>query len=125
MAPIGEDGLSKVISGETSLEELQRVIFYEEESGRLCPSCRGAVSSEFLYCPHCGTAVASTCPRCEHRLDGTWLVCPFCGTRRETSEAPVPGAPGEEAEVEAASWSPEPPAPRARRRRDPTPRTRF
>ena len=126
MAPIGEDGLAKVISGETSLEELQRVIFYEEESGRLCPSCRGAISSEFLYCPHCGASVASACPRCERRLDASWLVCPFCGVRREGSEEPsVPAAlPGEGAEAEAEPWSGEPSSDRPRRRGRPS-RTRF
>ncbi|HEY7727911.1 MAG TPA: zinc ribbon domain-containing protein, partial [Candidatus Eisenbacteria bacterium] len=102
MVPIGEDGLAKVIAGETSLEELQRVVFCEEESGRICPSCRGTSSSEFLYCPHCGASVASACGRCARRLDPSWLVCPFCGARREPTEARVPGPGAEEGGGE--SW---------------------
>jgi len=126
MVSIGEDGLAKVIAGETSLEELQRVIFYEEESGRLCPSCRGAVSSEFLYCPQCGAAVASACPRCERRLDASWLVCPFCGTRRAGEDAPLSvGAAAGEAEAEVGAWTIDPPPERRRRRRDPPARNRL
>lgn len=113
MVPIGEDGLAKVIAGETSLEELQRVVFCEEELARLCPSCRATLSVEFLYCPHCGECVSSSCARCERRLDATWFVCPFCGTRREERPlAEVPG-PDLEAPLEEPPAGPEP-APRAR-----------
>ncbi len=124
MVPIGEDGLAKVVAGETSLEELQRVVFCEEESGRVCPACHATLSGEFLYCPHCGECVVATCARCERRLDAAWLVCPFCGTRREERAVPdVPaspsGAPWDEA---APGPAPEPePAPGRR----PKARQRF
>jgi type IV pilus assembly protein PilB len=81
MIRIGEDGLAKVLAGETSLEELQRVIYYEEESGRLCPVCRATLSTEFAFCPQCGEAVGGACLRCERRLDPSWKVCPYCGER--------------------------------------------
>ena len=90
MVPIGQDGLAKVIAGETSLDELRRVVFCEEESGRVCPPCRGAVSSEFLFCPHCGEPVGSLCIRCRHRLDASWHVCPFCGLHRAESPEEIP-----------------------------------
>ncbi len=106
MVPIGEDGLAKVIAGETSLEELQRVVFCEEESGRLCPSCRATLSGEFLYCPHCGQCVSSACTRCERKLDATWFVCPYCGMRRE--ERPLAEVSASEAE---APWQEPPPKP--------------
>lgn len=123
MTPIGEDGLAKVIAGETSLEELQRVVFYEEEAGRLCPSCRGTISSEFLYCPQCGASVAHACAGCERRLDPSWLICPFCGIGREPAEDRVPAS---EREGEGAeSWPGESSAKPARRRRDPAARSRI
>jgi type IV pilus assembly protein PilB len=104
MVPIGEDGLAKVIAGETSLEELQRVVFCEEEAGRVCPACHATVSAEFLFCPHCGDCVSSACTRCRHRLDSSWQVCPFCGTHRGAAPPEIPPrdetAPGEDA------WAP-------------------
>jgi len=103
MIPIGEDGLAKVLAGETSLEELQRVVFCEEESGRVCPACRGTVSAEFLFCPHCGEPVGSACVRCQRRLDAGWHVCPFCGHHRGETPAVVPS--GEASGAEPAAWT--------------------
>ncbi len=85
MTPIGEDGLVKVMAGETSLEELRRVIFYEEEAARLCPSCRQTAAAEYHFCPHCGHTIAAACLKCERRVDSTWAFCPGCGTRRVPS----------------------------------------
>src|SRR6185436_18219689 len=39
MVPIGQDGITKVLAGETCLEEVQRVLYYEEELARLCTHC--------------------------------------------------------------------------------------
>ena len=85
MTPIGEDGLMKVMAGETSLEELRRVVFYEEESARLCPSCRQTAAAEYHFCPHCGHTIAAACLKCERRVDAAWAFCPGCGTRRTPS----------------------------------------
>ena len=91
MVPIGQDGMAKVLSGQTSLEELQRVVYCEEERARICPSCHEAVSSEFLYCPHCGNAADHVCPECQRRVDTDWSFCPACGARRrEIPESAVP-----------------------------------
>jgi predicted RNA-binding Zn-ribbon protein involved in translation (DUF1610 family) len=95
MTPIGEDGLVKVMAGETSLEELRRVVFYEEEAARLCPSCRQTAAAEYHYCPHCGHTIAAACLKCDRRVDSSWAFCPGCGTRRvpsviaEVSEEPL------------------------------------
>jgi type IV pilus assembly protein PilB len=88
MTPIGEDGLMKVMGGETSLEELRRVVFYEEESARLCPSCRQTAAAEYHFCPHCGHTIAAACLKCERRVDPTWAFCPGCGTRRTPTAVP-------------------------------------
>jgi type II secretory ATPase GspE/PulE/Tfp pilus assembly ATPase PilB-like protein len=86
MVPIGQDGLSKVLAGETTVEELKRVVYYEEEAARLCAACHETVSSEFLFCPHCGTAAANICLGCQRRLDPRWEFCPACGRAREGAE---------------------------------------
>ncbi|HMI31820.1 MAG TPA: zinc ribbon domain-containing protein, partial [Candidatus Limnocylindrales bacterium] len=88
MRPIGEDGLLKVLEGETSLEELRRVVFYEEEAARLCPSCRQTAAAEYHFCPHCGHTIAAACLKCDRRVDASWAYCPGCGTRREPSSPP-------------------------------------
>ena len=91
MVPIGQDGMAKVLDGLTSLEELQRVVYCEEERARICPSCHEAVSSEFLFCPHCGNAADHVCPECQRRVDTDWSFCPACGARRrEIQESAVP-----------------------------------
>ncbi|MBI4365097.1 MAG: Flp pilus assembly complex ATPase component TadA [Candidatus Latescibacteria bacterium] len=91
MTPIGEDGLAKVLAGETSLEELRRVVFYEEEAGRVCATCHETVASEYHYCPHCGHPVTTVCLKCDRRVDPSWGYCPGCGTRRDPAvEAEAP-----------------------------------
>ena len=44
MVPIGQDGMSKVLAGETCIDEVQRVLVYEEEVARLCTHCHATVS---------------------------------------------------------------------------------
>jgi RNA polymerase subunit RPABC4/transcription elongation factor Spt4 len=82
MVTLGQDALAKVLAGETSLDEVQRVVYYEEEMGHLCASCRKTVSPDHLYCPHCGTASSSACTACGKRVDPEWGFCPSCGIRR-------------------------------------------
>ena len=97
MISIGQDGMKKVLAGDTTLEELQRVIYYEEEMARICPTCHESVSSEHTYCPHCGRASTILCGGCQHRLDPEWGFCPSCGRRRErengSEEETLIGAP--------------------------------
>ena len=88
MVPIGQDGMSKVLAGETNIEEVQRVLVYEEEVARLCTHCHETVSSDFLFCPHCGHASAHACTRCQRRVDAAWAFCPSCGERRPGHAAP-------------------------------------
>ena len=82
MVPIGQDGMSKVLAGETCIDEVQRVLVYEEEVARLCTHCHATVSADFLFCPHCGHASAHACTRCQRRVDARWAFCPACGERR-------------------------------------------
>jgi len=82
MISIGQDGLTKVLAGETSVQELQRVIYYEEETARICTSCHETISAEFHFCPHCGAVSPNSCPQCQRRLDPLWGFCPACGHQR-------------------------------------------
>jgi type IV pilus assembly protein PilB len=101
MVPLGQDALGKVLVGDTTVEELRRVIYYEEEAARLCTACHGSISVEFLYCPHCGAPAENVCHGCQRRLDPRWEFCPGCGlerlksTRGSAEEFPLIGIPDE------------------------------
>jgi type IV pilus assembly protein PilB len=79
MRSIGEDGLQKVMSGVTTLEEVTRMVYLEELSGKVCPSCRNVLSQDFEYCPGCGSFVGDHCESCRRRLNPEWTFCPSCG----------------------------------------------
>ena len=79
MRSIGEDGLGKVLSGLTTLEEVTRVVYLAEEGARVCPGCRAVLAREFEYCPACGAFVGEHCEHCRRRLDPAWSFCPYCG----------------------------------------------
>ncbi|HEX6975893.1 MAG TPA: ATPase, T2SS/T4P/T4SS family [Vicinamibacterales bacterium] len=80
MISLGEDGLAKVKSGITTAEELLRVVTEVRELRTLCPGCSGAVSMDFLACPHCGHRLGGGCPKCNRTLQPGWAFCPFCAT---------------------------------------------
>jgi type IV pilus assembly protein PilB len=86
MRSIGEDGLQKVLSGQTTLEEVTRVV-YLAENGKLCPSCQSMLSKEFEYCPSCGGFVGEHCRSCRRRLNPSWAFCPFCGAGAPTADS--------------------------------------
>ncbi|HEU4333754.1 MAG TPA: ATPase, T2SS/T4P/T4SS family, partial [Candidatus Eisenbacteria bacterium] len=90
MTTIGQDGLARVLAGETSLEEVQRVVYYEEELGHVCASCRQTVAPDHVYCPHCGTPSSGSCTSCGRRVDPEWGYCPSCGGRRAQVMGPEP-----------------------------------
>ena len=80
MISLGEDGLAKVKAGVTTAEELLRVVTEVRELRTLCPGCSGAVSMDFMACPHCGHRLSSGCPKCNRALQPGWSFCPFCAT---------------------------------------------
>lgn len=93
MVPIGQDGLSKALAGETTLEELRRVIYTPEESGRLCGGCHSMISTDHSFCPNCGTRAELACEQCGKRVAPEWSYCTGCGAPRGLVEAePDPGA---------------------------------
>ena len=92
MTSLGADGLAKIKSGVTTVEELLRVV---PETGKLrsvCPGCDGSVELAFQVCPHCGYTLSGGCPSCHRVLQPGWKFCPHCATSlvastRKTSSA--------------------------------------
>jgi type IV pilus assembly protein PilB len=79
MRSIGEDGLRKVMNGQTTLEEVTRVVYLADQTARVCGSCRSVLNREFDYCPSCGDFVGEHCQSCKRRMGPSWAFCPFCG----------------------------------------------
>jgi type IV pilus assembly protein PilB len=79
MVPIGQDGLSKVIEGRTTLDEVTRVVYLAEQELKVCPGCAKVLSAEYDYCPACGVYVSQHCERCRKRVEADWEFCPGCG----------------------------------------------
>jgi type IV pilus assembly protein PilB len=55
MRTMQEDALDRVKDGLTSLDEILRVITFEEFSGARCSRCSRELAEMFLFCPYCGT----------------------------------------------------------------------
>ena len=80
MIPMYRDGISKVMQGITTIDELQRVVFAKEEeiTEVICPNCAEVISSEFTTCPYCGFSVVLNCPSCGKKREADWSHCPYC-----------------------------------------------
>lgn len=78
-----EDGIEKVKLGETSLDELLRVIGPQIGYERQCPSCERLVDAKFVFCPFCGTFRQNYCRECRVPLEEEWISCPFCGQTKQ------------------------------------------
>jgi RNA polymerase subunit RPABC4/transcription elongation factor Spt4 len=87
MRPIGEDGLEKAMRGNTTLEEVMRVVYLPEQGVKLCSSCNTVVSAEFEYCHGCGHYVGEHCSGCSRRMEEDWTFCPTCGAAAKRSAA--------------------------------------
>jgi CheY-like chemotaxis protein len=89
-----EDGVSKVLAGLTSPEELVRVIELETEETFPCPKCNSTVTRDFMSCPFCMCSLRVICESCRQDLKPEWKMCPYCTTPiRGHSSAPDKGAP--------------------------------
>jgi type IV pilus assembly protein PilB len=88
MVTLFQDGLAQVTQGETSIQELLRVVDVEGSYEALCGKCQGVLHSDFLTCPTCGTPVANRCPQCGKTLREGWTFCPRC-RRKDDHRAPM------------------------------------
>ena len=82
MRTLIEDGAEKVRLGETTLEELVRVIGPQVGYERRCHGCERMIDAKFPFCPFCGTLRGNACRQCRMPLEEEWSVCPFCGAER-------------------------------------------
>lgn len=80
MRTLIEDGIEKVRHGETTLEELIRVIGPQTKHERQCNSCNRTIDAKFVFCPYCGTFKQNFCRQCMVPLDEDWNICPQCGS---------------------------------------------
>jgi type IV pilus assembly protein PilB len=81
---ISEDGMAKAHEGVTTVEELLRVLcFNDEEPPHLCSACGGQLRADFLSCPYCGQATTNRCTDCGTPREPEWKFCPYC-MRSET-----------------------------------------
>lgn len=51
-----------------------------------CPNCNSRVSSEFKFCPICGSVTKQNCKECGEELKAEWKCCPNCGAEKENKE---------------------------------------
>lgn len=82
MKTLLEDGVEKARAGETTLEEILRVIGPQTKPERNCDACGRPHDATYFFCPFCGSFRQKTCVSCRALLEDDWLVCPACGTRR-------------------------------------------
>jgi hypothetical protein len=87
MATLREEGVARVQTGLTSVDELLRVAVVSRLGTRLaCPVCGGGVAVDFIACPQCGHRFAG-CGGCGRGLQAAWRFCPFCATPQVPASA--------------------------------------
>lgn len=86
MRTLMEDGLEKVKTGITTLDEILRVLGPPIRYERQCEGCGKRVDVKFPYCPYCGKFKENVCRVCKAPLENEWNHCPYCGTNKEGQE---------------------------------------
>jgi type II secretory ATPase GspE/PulE/Tfp pilus assembly ATPase PilB-like protein/FixJ family two-component response regulator/RNA polymerase subunit RPABC4/transcription elongation factor Spt4 len=82
MTTLIEDGMEKVALGETTLDEIVRVVGAQTKYERRCEKCQKMIEVNFLFCPHCGVFKENICANCRLPLEEEWQVCPACGRKK-------------------------------------------
>jgi type IV pilus assembly protein PilB len=76
-----DEALRKVILGQTTPEEVLRVIRLDEEQEQevhTCPKCLARVEASFSTCPYCLHMLKRVCAHCGQELKLEWKACPYC-----------------------------------------------
>jgi len=82
MRTLVEDGVEKVRAGQTTLEELLRVLGPQTGNERSCDGCQRLIDPKYVFCPFCGTFRSNYCHSCKLPLDEEWIRCPLCGVHK-------------------------------------------
>jgi type IV pilus assembly protein PilB len=78
MVILAEDGVAKVKSGTTTLDEFLRAVSVIGSVRPLCLACGSAVAVDFVACPTCGARLGGHCSHCGRALQPGWRFCPYC-----------------------------------------------
>lgn len=89
MKTLLEHGLWKVKQGDTTLDELLRVMGPQTSHERKCDNCRKIIDANFLYCPYCAAFKEDFCKKCMTHFEEDWLACPTCGEARAGKALPI------------------------------------
>ncbi len=66
-----EDGLARVRAGQTTIEEIARVVGFGEDTVSSCANCSQTLPAGFRFCPNCGTAVPNSAENQQLSLSAT------------------------------------------------------
>ena len=95
-ASIAEGAQEKLLAGQTTPDEMLRVVQVNEYTPR-CPGCQRDVADDYTVCPHCSAVLRTMCRACGKPFDAAWTSCAYCGAaaKPDASGATEPAAEGE------------------------------
>ena len=67
-------------AGETTPEEILRVVQIDEDDTVRCPQCGASIQADFSTCPYCRHTLQRACGSCHQELKLEWKACPYCNT---------------------------------------------
>jgi RNA polymerase subunit RPABC4/transcription elongation factor Spt4 len=76
-----DDAFQRSLEEEYLLQDLDELL--------LCPTCQHQVESDFIFCPHCRSALRTSCVGCGRLIDLRWDICPYCGEEQYPEELPL------------------------------------
>jgi type II secretory ATPase GspE/PulE/Tfp pilus assembly ATPase PilB-like protein/FixJ family two-component response regulator len=79
MATTLDDAMQKVRTGETTCEEVLRVLGPQNVTGVQCPHCGVRLEERADYCPMCGKNIIPHCAQCGKIIGAEWKACSYCG----------------------------------------------
>jgi len=91
VVPLLEAARNKIREGNTTPEEVMRVIQWVDEGQDSCPKCGKPLSGKSRKCQHCKTKPKLTCYSCGETMEPSWQVCPHCSSPALPRGGEVPG----------------------------------
>ncbi|MDZ7815657.1 MAG: response regulator [Planctomycetota bacterium] len=79
-------GLRSVYMGDTSLDEVLRVVEVTDVDILLCPNCSALVEEEWFHCVNCGEKLDFHCPNCSKPIKKSYSYCLNCGHDLEKAQ---------------------------------------